>query len=265
MVKVKEDLTGQVFGRLKVLRQAEDYVYPSGKRRSQWLCECMCDRHSLIMAEGTNLRKGNTQSCGCWCDEVRVLANKKYNKYDLSGPYGVGWTSNTNREFYFDLEDYDKIKDYCWAEVAVNYNRNFHTLQTPNPKRKGSHLSMHQVLGFANHDHIDRNEFNNRKSNLRPCTRSQNQMNRSLRSDSQSGITGVSPIKTGGWEAGLKVEGEWKLRKRFKNKDDAIRARLQAEQEYFGEFAPQKHLYKQYGIESEKDYCEEVNDEMVKT
>ena len=39
-------------------------------------------------------------------------ALKKYNRYDLSGEYGIGWTTNTNHVFYFDLEDYEKIKDY---------------------------------------------------------------------------------------------------------------------------------------------------------
>ena len=34
----------------------------------------------------------------------------------------------------------------------------------------------------------------------------------------------------------------------FENKDDAIRARLQAEKQYFGEFAPQKHLFELYNI-----------------
>ena len=32
---------------------------------------------------------------------------------------------------------------------------------------------------------------------------------------------------------------------------DAVYQRLIAEQEHFGEFAPQKYLYKQYGIEVE--------------
>ena len=253
MVKVKQDLTGMIFGKLTVLEQAEDYVYPNGKRRSQWLCECSCDKHSLIVVEGTNLKKGNTTSCGCLVDEMRVIANKKYNKYDLTGEYGIGWTSNTNREFYFDLEDYDKIKDYCWHEVAVNYNRNFHTLQAPLPRSIGGHISMHQLLGLANHDHIDRDEFNNRKSNLRPCTKSQNQMNCSLRSHNKSGITGVSQTKTGSWLAELRANGETKLKTTFKNKDDAIRARLQAEVKYFAEFAPQKHLYEQYGITPQND------------
>lgn len=41
--------------------------------------------------------------------------------YDLTGEYGIGWTSNTNKEFYFDIEDYDKIKDYCWYENDGGY------------------------------------------------------------------------------------------------------------------------------------------------
>lgn len=35
----------------------------------------------------------------------------------------------------------------------------------------------------------------------------------------------------------------------FENKEDAIRARLNAEKKYFGEFSSQKHLFKEYGIE----------------
>lgn len=38
--------------------------------------------------------------------------NKRYNRYDLTGEYGIGYT-NQGVEFYFDLEDYDKIKEYC--------------------------------------------------------------------------------------------------------------------------------------------------------
>lgn len=44
------------------------------------------------------------------------------------------------------------------------------------------------------------------------------------------------------------LNGERKYNKRFDNKEDAIRARLQAEKEYFGEFAPQRHLFEEHGI-----------------
>ena len=35
----------------------------------------------------------------------------------------------------------------------------------------------------------------------------------------------------------------------FEDKEDAIKERLNAEVKYFGEFAPQTHLFKEYGIE----------------
>ena len=46
------------------------------------------------------------------CKEIK-------NKYDLSGEYGIGWTHNTEHEFYFDLEDYDIIKYYCWYDLFL--------------------------------------------------------------------------------------------------------------------------------------------------
>ncbi|WP_368488451.1 hypothetical protein [Clostridium sp. BJN0013] len=38
----------------------------------------------------------------------------KYNTYDLTGEYGIGYDAKGNI-FYFDLEDYDRIKDFYWA------------------------------------------------------------------------------------------------------------------------------------------------------
>ena len=35
---------------------------------------------------------------------------------------------------------------------------------------------------------------------------------------------------------------------RYSNKEDAMKARFEAEIKYFGEFAPQRHLFEQYGI-----------------
>ena len=56
MVKVKEDLTGRVFGRLTVLCQDEDYVSPSGRHYPRWLCECSCQEHNIISVGGAELK-----------------------------------------------------------------------------------------------------------------------------------------------------------------------------------------------------------------
>lgn len=247
MGKVK-DLTGQIFGRLTVVERAKDYIASNGKHYSQWLCECNCKDKNRRIIRGNHLTSGHTQSCGCLMREMAAMIGEqshKSNVFDLSGEHGIGWTNNTNQPFYFDLEDYDLIKDYCWHE-SESYG--MPRLEAYNPATN-KQIRMHVLLGFKWCDHINRNELDNRKKNLRACTRSQNQQNRSIDSRNVSGITGVIPTKFNTWKASLIVNKKEKIGKCFKTKEDAIRARLRAEVKYFGEFAPQRHLYEQYGIE----------------
>ena len=57
-----QDLTGQTFGYLTVLKRDESK--PKGHQKPvYWICECQCKKQISVLAE--NLRKGNTQSCGC--------------------------------------------------------------------------------------------------------------------------------------------------------------------------------------------------------
>ena len=48
----------------------------------------------------------------------------KRNQYDSTihtdhnGNYMIGYTFNTNAAFYFNPEDYNIIKSYCWYEVT---------------------------------------------------------------------------------------------------------------------------------------------------
>ena len=69
-------------------------------------------------------------------------------------------------------------------------------------------------------------------------------------SNNKSGVTGVCWNKRDSkWTAYIKTS-ETNLRLgSFVNIKDAIITRLKAEQKYYGDFAPQKHLYEQYGIE----------------
>ena len=82
MVQTKEDLTGQVFGRLTVINQAEDYVNPNtGVHTARWNCCCSCGSQKLITVFGTSLKSGNTKSCGCLQKEKASKINSK----DLTG------------------------------------------------------------------------------------------------------------------------------------------------------------------------------------
>ena len=61
----RKDLTGQKFGRLKVL-------YDTGRineaKRALWHCRCSCGNEVDVAA--ASLIKGNTRSCGCLRSEV---------------------------------------------------------------------------------------------------------------------------------------------------------------------------------------------------
>ena len=115
------DLTGSVFSELKVIERANDRISQSGRKIVMWKCLCSCGKY--IEVRGDSLRMGHTKSCG------QNRKNKKGNKYDLSGDYGVGYTYK-NEPFYFDLEDYNKIKEYTWYKnkIIVEYEDRLITL-----------------------------------------------------------------------------------------------------------------------------------------
>ena len=105
------DLTGQRFGRLTVVKRAEGRRNPNGSLITRWHCKCDCGNEVDVIAN--YLRNGTTKSCGCLQRDLLSVKQTKFNRYDLSGEYGVGYTSK-NQPFYFDKEDYELIKDYCW-------------------------------------------------------------------------------------------------------------------------------------------------------
>lgn len=58
-----QDLTGQRFGMLKVLKRVEDYINTdNGRARPQFLCQCDCGNQKIVQKE--SLMNG-TISCGC--------------------------------------------------------------------------------------------------------------------------------------------------------------------------------------------------------
>ena len=246
-------MTGQRFGRLVVLKQADDYIEPkSGQHKACWWCQCDCGSDPFVVLQNNLKRQNGTKSCGCINREQASTIHKysdvhKTNNYDLSNDYGIGWTTNTNREFYFDLEDYDKIKDYCWSET-VN-TKGYHSLVARDSILK-KNVTMFHILVGKHYDHINRNPLDNRKENLRPATIQENNINRSIQSNNTSGFIGVYFDKhCNKWIAQIKKNRKNIHLGVFQNKEEAIYARLQAELKYFGpEFSPQRHLFKEYGV-----------------
>lgn len=249
------DMTGWVMAehgvldsRLTVLYQIEDHITPQGVHEAMWLCECSCEEHNLIKTLGSSLRQGLTKSCGCLHKEVVSQigqSNYKGNKYALLNEYGVLWLSNTNEQCYFSLNDANAILQHTWSKNNHGYA----------VARIGDNVfTMHRFLGYQWHDHHNRNKLDNRRENLVPCTIQENCSNISLPSNNTSGIIGVHwSTQMLKWVVQLQSNNVRMVLGYFDNKNDAIKTRLQAEAKYFGEFAPQRHLFEQYGINTKQN------------
>ena len=232
-----EDLTGRRFGRLIVVERAPDRVVPSGQRKTMWWCKCDCGNTELVAIDAYSLTHQRTESCGCIQKEIAKARLKKSNTYDLTGEYGIGWTSK-GEPFFFDIEDYDKIKDYTWF-IGTGRIEGYVVSGTKNRK----HTLMHRVVmnydGPYDIDHIHGNETknDNRKCNLRIATRSQNNMNKGV-AISNTGIIGVHKLKHNGkFRAHISKDGTAINLGDFNNIEDAIAARRKAEKDLFEEYA----------------------------
>ena len=178
---------------------------------------------------------GTSKSCGCLAKELTSKMFKRYNEYDLeSKQYGIGYTS-TGKEFWFDKEDYERIKEHCWREDNKGYIRT--TL------KDGTCLFLHSLIMNVydtDIDHIHGREttFDNRKENLRVATHSQNQINKGIRKNNTSGVTGVTwNSRESVWVSYIGINKKNIYLGRFTNKEDAIAARKEAEEKYFGEWS----------------------------
>lgn len=250
MGKKAKDLTGMVFGRLTARERCEDYVGPCGAHMVQWLCDCECGNTCKVTTHDlTRTDRTPTKSCGCLARELTSTRTKKYNEFDLSGEYGVGKSGNTDDLFYFELSDYDKIKDIYWSVKCPNGTK----VISGHLPGTNKDVYMHVLLGFKGYDHIDRNELNNLHSNLRKCTHQENCYNRERKNNaSKTGFTGIYKTKNGKYLAKLMSGGIDVLSKVFNTFEEAKIARLQAEAQYFREFAPHIGLFEEYGIEIPK-------------
>ena len=133
-----------------------------------------------------------------------------------------------------DLDDVEKCKQYKWS------------CKSDNGYVKHKDLGyLHRFIMNASEDmvidHANGNKLDNRKSNLRECTIQQNSFNKGIRTNNTSGVTGVVWDKSRNkWHAKIQINGKLIYLGTFKEKEDAIQARRQAEIDYFGEYRRQE-------------------------
>ena len=237
----KIDLTGQVFSYLTVRQR--DYTRTN---KTYYICQCICG--NIVSVASSQLLNGRTRSCGCLQKEKTCETNKnkkKYNQYDLtSQTYGICYASNTRQPILFDKTDYDLIKDYCWRIDANGY-----VVTSTKDNLTGKYnkiIKLHKLLMPCSADYIvdhkNTNRLDNQKCNLRMCYQKDNVKNHNTFKTNKTGVSGVT------WN---KRNQNWRVRigniniGSYKDFDDAVKARKEAEEKYFGEYSYNNSIKKE--------------------
>jgi hypothetical protein len=137
-----------------------------------------------------------------------------------------------NRITIIDAEDWEKVSKYKWAAKEGPY--------TCYAAAARHGLLMHRLImatprGFLT-DHIDRDGLNNRRSNLRIATQSQNLVNSKTSGKLLRGVE-----KSGrGFAARITVKGKKLYLGTFNTELEAHEAHINKSIEIYGEFVPQE-------------------------
>lgn len=104
---------------------------------------------------------------------------------------------NSSRRALVDDEDYEKVSSYNWYLVDQDGDRlsyaQANVLRSRGNRSYKSTVRMHVLLtGYRRTDHIDHDGLNNRRSNLRTASFSENGANRRANRRSASKYKGVS-------------------------------------------------------------------------
>ena len=138
-----------------------------------------------------------------------------------------------------DTEDYDRVSEHNWY-ANVKKNGEVRAICYIKSRDKDTNLSMARFVMNAPTgrlvDHINHDTLDNRKSNLRICSKLQNQANRKMSKDNTSGFKGV--VKNGDkWRAQIKVNNKHTHLGSYDTAEAAAIAYDKAAIENFGEFA----------------------------
>jgi hypothetical protein len=140
-----------------------------------------------------------------------------------------------------DRRDVGLLKKYTWRIHSIKSGK-YVSAKVYIPGKghgRSRRIYLHREIlkTAAEVDHRNRNPLDNRRSNLRECTSSQNKMNQKLRSDNKSGFKGVS-VKAGKYYvARAKHKGSEVYLGCFKTPHAAARKYDEYVRENYGDFA----------------------------
>lgn len=221
--RIAENLTGKVFGELTVLSREE-----SLNGRTRWLCRCSCGREKIVTAH--ELKAGRTKCCGDRQHRIgrRIidLTGRRFGRLTALYP-----TDNRNQK----LSVYWHCRCDCGNELEVTEDG----LVSGSYKSCGCLLkeiranipnTLHHVGGTCV-EHLEKRKF---------------------RSDNTSGFRGVIKLKNGKYMVNIGFKGKQYYVGRFETYEEAVTARLKAEQAIHGRFLKAYYLWEEKAAKDEQ-------------
>ena len=223
-----DDLTDRQFGELTVLRRAPNDKY--GK--TCWVCRCSCGNECVVQT--SSLKSGHRKSCGC------LRHGASYNALDITGQrfgrlVAVYRTKNGNsRSVWHCVCD-------CGGEIDVsasslNSGRTMSCGCLNDEKRSRMHEHMH----YRDDTCVER---------LRRVVTD--------KTENKAGFRGLHMTKDGRYRAGITFRKEHYLLGYYKTYEEAVRARLDAEEQLHKGYLDALEKYKR---STETDPDREKND-----
>lgn len=217
--KVAEDLTGQKFGLLTVVSRAENR-----KGRTCWLCRCDCGRERVVASR--DLKSGKASSCGCQATRrgYMDLTGQRFGRLQVLEP----------------TERRDRKGSIYWRCIC---DCGRETLVTQEALVRGKY----QSCGCLKRE--NQREIVNQLHRI-DGTCVEILENRKYRRDNTSGFRGVFQLKNGRYRVSIGFKGQRFYLGTYEDYQEAVAARLKAEEEIHERFL---EAYYQWKEKAEED------------
>lgn len=236
-----KDISGEIRGHLTVVKFLDVFLH-GDRKLAKWLCQCECNKLVERFSNQLRATKNRIPSCGCKTKSTRVDSVKSYHREKALS--SSRWTITGDEAHYdfgnglvcrIDSVDVGIVNDRLW-HLSKGKSGLLYPVSNSLPKRP-----IHQYLmGFGRLvDHADGDTLNNRRSNLRYCTASQNQANKRKQAGAKSRYKGVRPCnsKTPKWRCEIECQKKRIYLGTFNSEIEAALAYDRKAIELFGVFA----------------------------
>jgi hypothetical protein len=170
-----ENLVGQKFSRLTVIKRVEKPAERKTDHHAYWLCKCDCGEECIVRS--SNLKSGNVKSCGCmsiekstkhgmrndsiyanWCTIKQRCGNPNNAKYPRYGGRGISiykeW-ENDFKAFYDYVSQLPNYKKEGYSINRIDNNGNYEpgNIEWANDKTQSNNKSNNHLLTYNGETH----------------------------------------------------------------------------------------------------------------